>query len=135
MTKHVKETDLALYASGDLRLWQRMAVSLHVRQCESCRELLEDFRADARALRDAAGQLPEGVDWGRLSAEMNANIHVGLEAGECVTPRKQRKPAASWIPIAWRPLATASAVTVILAGVLGAGWWLNMPAEETHNRR
>ena len=39
MNGHVRETDLALYASGDVSLWQRAAIRLHVRQCERCREV------------------------------------------------------------------------------------------------
>lgn len=137
MIRHVKDTDLALYASGDLPLWQRLAVRLHVAKCESCRKLLDEFRADARFLREAAGELPEGVNWARLSAEMSANIRVGLEAGECVAPRGQSRRAKvpsllpRAIPAAWRPLALASTIAIVLAAVLGAGWWLNMPAEET----
>lgn len=129
MTPHVKETDLALYASGDLRLWQRAAVHLHVRSCEACRASVEEFRADGRALRDAAEGLPDGVDWARLSAEMTANIRVGLAAGECVAPRGRR--ARNFIPSTWRPLALASLVTAGLAALLVSGWWLNMPAQET----
>jgi anti-sigma factor RsiW len=128
MTRHVKETDLALYASGDLRLWQRAAVHLHVRRCESCRQTVEEFRADGRALRDAAAGLPEGLDWTRLSAEMTANIRVGLAAGECVAPRSR---SHEFIPASWRPLALASVVTAALAALLIGGWWLNMPPQET----
>lgn len=128
MIRHIKETDLALHASGDLRPWQRAMIHLHVRQCESCRRIVEEFRADARALRDAAGQLPDGLDWARLSAEMTANIRVGLAAGECVAPRHQ---AHKFIPVSWRPLALASLATVLLAALLVGGWWLNMPTQET----
>jgi anti-sigma factor ChrR (cupin superfamily) len=129
MSGHVKETDLALYATGDLRLWQRASVHLHVRQCELCRDIVEEFRADGRALRDAAEGLPDGVDWARLSAEMTANIRVGLAAGECVAPRGRR--ARRFIPNSWRPVALASLVTAALAALLVGGWWLNMPAQET----
>jgi hypothetical protein len=129
MTRHVKETDLALYASGDLRLWQRAAVHLHVRRCAGCREAIDEFRGDGRALRDAAAGLPEGLDWARLSAEMTANIRVGLAAGECVAPRGRR--ARKFIPGAWRPVALATLVTTMLAALLVGGWWLNMPPEET----
>jgi hypothetical protein len=128
MKQHVKETDLALYASGDVRLWQRAAVYLHVRQCESCRERLEEFRSDARALREGAGALPEGLDWARLSAEMTANVRVGLAAGECVAPRGKRTRKS--IPDLWRPVAMASFVTAMLAVLLVGGWWLNMPAQD-----
>jgi hypothetical protein len=134
MSGHMKETDLALYASGDLRLWQRAMVHLHVRQCESCRRVVEEFRADGRALRDAAGKLPDGLDWARLSAEMTANIRVGLAAGECVAPRghvRKFLPAGRFIPASWRPLALASMVSALLALLLVGGWWLNMPSQET----
>jgi hypothetical protein len=128
MTGHVKEPDLALYASGDLRLWQRATIHLHVRRCESCREAVEEFRADRRALRDAAAELPEGLEWARLSAEMTANIRVGLAAGECVAPRGH---ARKFVPASWRPVALASMVTAAFAALLVGGWWLNMPSQET----
>jgi hypothetical protein len=128
MKRHVSETELALYASDDLGLWQRAAVRLHVRRCESCRELSEAFSADGRALRDAADGLPEGLDWARLSAEMTANVRVGLAAGECVAPHGRAGKAISG---AWRPVALASLVTAALAALLVGGWWLNMPPQET----
>lgn len=131
MKRHVKETDLALYASGDLSLWQRAAVHLHVRRCEQCREVVHEFRADARVLRDASAGLPDGVDWARLSAEMTANIRVGLEAGECVAPRKSRKSRSISIPAAWRPVALASGVAAMLTVLLAGAWWLNVPAQDT----
>jgi anti-sigma factor RsiW len=132
MKRHVNENDLALYASGDLSLWQRAVIHLHVRQCDRCRENVEEFRADGRALRDAAQGMPDGVDWARLSAEMTANIRVGLEAGECVAPYAKRRglPIRKSIPPVWRPIAIASAVTVMLA-LLAGGWWLNMPTQDT----
>ncbi|MCU1339977.1 MAG: hypothetical protein JWO19_5558, partial [Bryobacterales bacterium] len=42
--KHVAETDLALYASGDLPLARRLAAGWHVRGCEECRALVQAFR-------------------------------------------------------------------------------------------
>ncbi len=128
MMRHVTGTDLALYASGDLPLWQRMAAGFHIRQCERCRERVAGFRADARALRDAAELLPDGLDWARLSAEMTANIRVGLAAGECVAPRKRARAS---IPPLWRPIALASAVSFGLVVILAGGWWLNMPQQDT----
>ena len=122
MKRHVKRTDLALYATGDLRLWQRAAVHLHVRSCEQCRAAVEEFRADGRALRDVAEGLPDGVDWARLSAEMAANIRVGLAAGECV---REGSPSG---PLSW--LSNARALTACACGMalLVAGLYLQRPA-------
>ena len=130
MTRHLSETDLALYASGDFGLWQRASVNLHVRQCGRCRDQVQRFRANVQALRDESAQLPAGLDWARLSAEMTANIRVGLAAGECVAPRRSRKPRGFSIPEAWRPLALASGAAAMLALLVGA-WWLNVPAQDT----
>jgi hypothetical protein len=94
--------------------------------------VVSEFRADARILRDASAGLPEGVDWARLSAEMTANIRVGLEAGECVNPRgRSRKAMARSIPERWRPVALASAVAAMLTVMLAGAWWLNVPAQDT----
>jgi hypothetical protein len=131
MTRHVNETDLALYASGDLSLWQSAAVHFHVSRCSRCREWVEEFRADARALRDASAQMPEGLDWARLSSEMTANIHVGLAAGECVAPRRVRKASGFAIPEPWRPAVLASGAAVMLTALVAGAWWLNVPAQET----
>ncbi len=131
MNGHVKETDLALYASGDVSLWQRAAIHLHVRRCERCREVVGEFRTDTKALREASAGLPEGLDWPRLSAEMTANIRVGLEAGECVAPRKSRRAIPATIPQRWRPVALASVVATVLTVMLAGAWWLNVPAQDT----
>jgi hypothetical protein len=129
MTRHVPPTDLALYAAGDLPLWQRLSVHMHVRNCQSCFARIEEFRAGSRELREALSELPEGLDWARLSAEMSANIRVGLAAGECVAPRGRHGRA--FLPAAWRPVALASAVAVVLSAVLVGGWLLNVPTQET----
>jgi hypothetical protein len=126
MTRHLAETDLALYASGDLPFYRSPLVTLHVRSCDVCRGLVEALRADREELRRSADEMPANVpknfDWDQLAAEMTANIRVGLAAGECVTPR-ERKVA----PISWRPVAIAAGVVVLLAGA----WWLNIPRSDT----
>lgn len=126
MTRHLAETDLALYAAGDLPFWRSGLVWFHVRHCEGCRELVDALRADREELRRSADELPAGIpknfDWDQLAAEMKANIRVGLAAGECVTPR-ERKAAG----ISWRPAAIAAGLMVVLAGA----WWLNIPRSDT----
>jgi hypothetical protein len=122
MKGHVSETDLALYATGDLPFWRGALVRLHVRQCDGCRALVQALRADREELRRWADDMPAGLEWDQLSAEMTANIRVGLAAGECVTPR-ERKVAA----ISWRPAAIAAGLVVLLTGA----WWLNIPRTDT----
>jgi hypothetical protein len=122
MSRHVTETDLALYASGDLPVWRRVLVKVHVHRCNECRGMVEALCADREELRRSADTLPANLDWDRLAAEMTANIRVGLAAGECVTPR-ERKVAS----ISWRPAAIAAGLVVILAGA----WWLNIPRTDT----
>ena len=122
MRRHLAETDLALYAAGDLPFWRSALVRLHVRQCDGCRALVDALRADREELRRSADDMPANVDWDQLAAEMTANIRVGLAAGECVTPR-ERKVAT----ISWRPAAIAAGLVVLLAGA----WWLNIPRTDT----
>lgn len=126
MKQHIAETDLALYVSGDLGLVRRASVRFHASRCERCRGLVEAYRADRGRVREIAAEMPEGVDWDRLSAEMTANIRVGLAAGECVAPR-QRKPGVN-LTVSWRPAAIAAGAVVLLS----VAWLLNMPSGTTN---
>lgn len=126
---HPDMADLALYATGDLPVWSRLKTRVHVRGCETCRETVEAFRADRQQLREAADELPEGVDWDRLAAEMTANVHLGLAAGECVSPSAGRRApggARSWTWY-WRPVAAGAMLLLLVA----LAWWLNMPPADT----
>jgi hypothetical protein len=122
MIPHVSENELALFASGDLNLWRTAMVRFHLAQCEGCREMADQFRADRKRVLQAASDLPPGVNWDRLAAEMTANIHLGLSAGECVAPRRRKA-----VMMSWRPAAVMAGVAVLLA----TGWWLNMPPSTT----
>jgi hypothetical protein len=122
--QHPFDTELALYAGGDLRGWERIKTALHVRGCPSCQANVQAFRLDLEQLQASAGQLPPGLNWDRLSAEMAANIRVGLAAGECVAPVLRETAGAGWN---WKPAAAFAG----LALVFGAAWWLNMPANDT----
>ncbi len=121
---HVAESDLALYVSGDLNLIRRMLVRLHVSGCDRCRRRVEAYRADRKAIKEIAAELPEHVNWDRLAAEMTANIRVGLAAGECVAPRRRKVTT-----LGWRPAAAMAALSCVLA----LAWWLNMPRETTES--
>jgi hypothetical protein len=121
--RHVSEYDLALYATGDLSWWTRSSVRLHLSRCPDCKNLAEEYWRDQQHIQDLAAELPPGVNWERLAAEMTANIRVGLAAGECVAPRTRHRS----IPLRWRVAGAAAAFTALLVGA----WWLNMPASQT----
>src|SRR5215471_14662553 len=121
---HPAEFALALYATGDLPLWDRLRVRFHLSKCETCRTLAQAYRSDQAWIQTKAGELPEGVNWDRLSREMTANIRVGIAAGECVAPR-ERKAAIH----GWRPVAVAAGLMV----VLGSAWWLNVPEAQNES--
>jgi len=125
MARHIAETDLALFVSGDVSMWKYAAVCLHIARCEACRARVEVYRLGRQSLKLAAGEVPAGVNWDRLAAEMTANIRVGLAAGECVAPRR-RKPASF---AGWKPAAVATG----LVAVLGAAWWLNLPSSDSES--
>lgn len=121
MNGHVQETELALFASGDLSLWRGAVVRIHAAGCPQCRTLVAAYRLDRERLKQEAAQMPPGVDWDRLAAEMSANIRVGLEAGECVAPRRKKRIA--W---GWQAAAAAAGITVLI----GAALWLNFPTTD-----
>ncbi len=109
---HPSEAALALYAGGELRLWSRMQVSRHLRVCSRCGRVVEEFRALRDFTAGEAGELPMGVDWDTLAAEMRANVRVGLAAGECVATEPP--------PHAGRWRIAAFVVPVLLLVI--AGW-------------
>jgi hypothetical protein len=60
------------------------------------------------------GEIPE-VPWGRLAAEMKANIRLGLAAGECV--RAEEKPLHHSLFSGARALvAVASVIALVVTG-------------------
>jgi hypothetical protein len=121
--KHPNEYELALYATGETGWWKRMACALHVSRCAECRRHVTAYRFDRERIRLFADELPTGVSWDRLAAEMTANIRVGFAAGECVAPRDTHVA----VPTAWRIVGAAAGLMVLLM----TAWWLNMPKADT----
>jgi hypothetical protein len=103
---HPAEIDLALFAGGESSGLMRFFLNRHVRQCRECLEQVTRFELLRLELRELE---PPALDWNRLSAEMRANIHLGLEAGECV---RAATAGRSWNP----KLAVALASLLLLAG-------------------
>lgn len=127
--RHPLETDLALFATRDLPWGAQLMTSLHVRGCPDCRARVEAFRLDQERLLDTLDELPPGVNWDRLAAEMKANIRVGLAAGECVSlvvdqaSVEQEAPRATWN---WKPAAAIGGLMVVFT----AAWLMNLPSSD-----
>ncbi len=117
--KHPDQATLALHAGGDLGRFARWWTNRHLAHCERCREEVAAF-SGVREILPALGEMPE-IPWTGLSAEMKANIRLGLEAGECVRPTE--------VPLR-RSLFTGARAAVALASVgalLVAGLLLEHP--------
>ncbi len=114
---HPTETDLALFAGKDLSLPSRFRIALHLRACSRCSRLAAEFRGMRQFVGGCEHELPPGVDWDVLAAEMKANIRLGLAAGRCVTTTvvQPELPRAGW--------RTPAIVLPVLL-VIVAGWIL-----------
>lgn len=109
MNTHPTEVELALLAGGECGIVSRYFLNRHVRECEHCLDTVAEF---VMLRHNVAEQEPD-LDWDRLDAEMRANIHLGLEAGECV---RQVPRARTWNPR--MAVAFASLMLLLGAGVL-----------------
>jgi len=113
--KHPNQATLALHAGGDLGAFARWRTNRHLAHCERCREEAAAF-ATIREIIPDLGDMPE-TPWNRLSAEMKANIRLGLEAGECVRMNEKplRKSLFSGVRAA---VAVASVAALLVTGLL-----------------
>lgn len=109
---HIEESKLALAASNDLNFYSAFQVRRHTAQCDHCRLLLEDYRTARMELSALGNEMPAGVKWDRLAADMKANIHLGLAAGEIVAMPVMRPARLQW----QMAVVMASLTTVILTG-------------------
>lgn len=121
---HPLNAKLALYAGRDLPWWERWEIGRHVRRCGSCSGEVERYNVASMELRQSVSQMPAGINWDRLAAEMTANINLGVAAGECVGPVKKSQEGM----LGWRAAMVMAAMTCLLV----AAWWLNPPAKRQH---
>ena len=121
--KHPSEAALALHAGGDLGPIARWRIQRHLRQCESCQDEVLAFQDVRRMVADLSA-LPD-VPWARLSVEMQANIRLGLAAGECVRESDPRE--SGWKRFGgFRMVMAAASVAV----VVGVGMLIERPIEK-----
>jgi anti-sigma factor ChrR (cupin superfamily) len=72
--RHPDEFQLALFAGGDLGLWDRWQVGRHVSRCSTCESEVAALRASSEKVREALPDLPKDLNWNRLAEEMTGNI-------------------------------------------------------------
>jgi hypothetical protein len=106
--KHPNQAALALHAGGDLGPFARWKIARHLARCGRCREEVESYGA-VREMMPALTEVPD-LPWGRLAAEMRANINLGLAAGECVR--------ADEAPLREKPFFARSRMAVACASIL-----------------
>lgn len=115
---HPSQTELALFAGGDSALPQRLRISWHLYRCDRCSDEVETYREARELLLTESHDVLADADWNRLSMDMIANIHLGLEAGECVGPVRVKQSGPSWRTV----VLTASMCSLLLCA-----WVLNIP--------
>ena len=128
MKLHPAEYALALHASGDLAPWQSIRLRTHLSHCEACRNIVAAYRAD-KVWIEKADQIPEGVNWDRLAAEMTANIRVGLAVNRMRRPSRRKPLLGALARWQWKPVAAVAGLMVLLSGA----WWLNVPAAQNES--
>jgi hypothetical protein len=114
--KHPNQAALALHAGGDAGPLARWKMERHLSRCGQCREEVEAYAAVREAL-PAMAPVPD-VQWGRLAAEMRANINLGLAAGECVRAEEPQAPRNPLFARGRMAVAFASIVALVATGLL-----------------
>lgn len=105
--RHPCETDLALFAGGELGPVARWRIEGHLNSCDRCRQGVGEF-FDLRSSLMDLGELPQ-LDWHGLAAR----IHLHLDLG--------RDQAVAAAPL-WRRPVWAGAFALLL--LLGFGAYL-----------
>lgn len=113
--RHPAISALALHAGGDLGPLAAWRLRRHLARCKRCRAGVAKFAA-VRAVMPELAALP-GLPWNRLAAEMKANIHLGLAAGECVSGYGAGERVRPFLATARAGLALASAAVLVVVGM------------------
>jgi hypothetical protein len=116
MMKHPNQATLALRAGGDLGWVARWRTDRHLAKCGGCREEVAAFHGLCEILPELA-ETPE-ILWNRLAAEMKANIHLGLAAGECVRSGDRGLWESPLFTRGRAVVAFASAVALLITGLI-----------------
>ena len=119
---HPNQTQLALFAGGELGYWDRFVVRRHIARCSACESDVQAFRAASEKVRDLAAELPTGLNWNQLAEEMTGNIRVGLAAGEAIA-RFDKPVGARPRRLGWNAAMVLACATVVFV----TAFWINLP--------
>lgn len=124
--KHPSETQLALFAGGDLAgYWDRWRIGRHIDACPACRAELNSLRNASELVREVAAELPKDLNWNRLAAEMTGNIRVGLAAGEAIA-RFDRPGVRRPLRLRWNAAIVLGCATVVFL----IAFWVSLPRQQ-----
>ncbi len=131
---HPTPSQVALFAGGDLGRWERWRMARHIAGCQECRHEVEtlqhassELRHQLQQMADEMADLPNGLNWNRLSQEMTGNIRVGLAAGEAIA--RFDKPLRRKPRLGWNAALVAVGVTVIF----GVAFWTSLPPQQAEH--
>ena len=119
--KHPSIDNLALYTGGELPWWPRWTIGRHVGACAQCQDEVALFRDTAVSVRLETGEMPAGVQWDRLAAEMRANVHLGIEASDAISAYGPKFDVGPVQGMSWRMAALTTGFVLLLS----IGYWLN----------
>jgi anti-sigma factor RsiW len=112
--RHPNQATLALHAGGDLGPFRSWLTARHLARCAECREEVAGY-SEMRELLPELAELPE-ISWNRMAAEIQANVRLGLEAGECV--RSADLPLHRASLTGWRAVVAFASILVLVATCL-----------------
>ena len=127
--RHPNEIQLALFAGGDLGVWDRWRVGRHVSGCSACEGELAGLRVASEQVREALPDLPKDLNWNRLAEEMTGNIRVGLAAGEAIA--RFDRPIGGVRParLGWNAVLVIACATVVFV----TAFWTSLPREQAQH--
>lgn len=118
--KHPSIDQLAMYAGGELAWWTHWTLRRHIGGCAQCQYEVTLFQEAAAAVREEADQMPAGVQWDRLAAEMRANVRLGLEASDAISAYASPLESPAAPGMSWRTAALVTGFVMLLS----VGYWI-----------
>jgi len=135
---HPAPSQIALFSGGDLGRWESWRMARHIARCPVCQHEVSALRDTTSQLRHrlqemsaAMADLPNGLNWNRLSEEMTGNIRVGLAAGEAIALFD--KPVRGKARFGWPLSSNAALVALGAAVIFGVAFWTSLPSQQAEH--